>query len=152
MRIFVYDGREFPDPDPNLKVDEVRQHMSSFFPELSNAETKESKRPSTTTPGEIDDIFEFKKRVGTKGYRLGEYPVVVRLFPDLKGWNYLRWLWACTNLSQRILIGTFKPCRLGHCEVDNANYAGGDEWVADMLRHGLCPHCGNPMDRKYEGG
>jgi len=67
MRIFVYDGREFPDPDPNLKVDEVRQNMANFFPELSNAETKESKRPSMTTPGETDDIIEFKKRVGTKG-------------------------------------------------------------------------------------
>lgn len=60
MRVFVYDGREFPDPDPNLKVDEVRQSMANFFPELSNAESKESKR------GE-DTIIEFKKRVGTKG-------------------------------------------------------------------------------------
>ena len=59
-RVFVYDGREFPDPDPNMSVDEVRKSMTSFFPELANAETKESKR------GE-DDIFEFVKRVGTKG-------------------------------------------------------------------------------------
>ena len=59
-RVFVYDGREFPDPDPNLPVDDVRQHMTNFFPELSNAETKQSKR------GE-DDIIEFRKRVGTKG-------------------------------------------------------------------------------------
>jgi len=67
VRIFVYDNREFPDPDPKLKVDEVRQHMSNFFPELSNAESKESKRPSVTTPGETDTVIEFKKRVGTKG-------------------------------------------------------------------------------------
>lgn len=67
VRVFVYDGREFPDPDENLKVDEVRQHMANFFPELSNAETKESKR------GE-DDIIEFKKRVGVKG----EDPKIVR--------------------------------------------------------------------------
>ncbi len=59
-RIFVYDSREFPDPDPKLSVDEVRQSMSSFFPELSNAEVKESKR------GE-DTIVELKRRVGTKG-------------------------------------------------------------------------------------
>ena len=64
-RIFVYDGREFPDPDPNFKVEEVRQHMTNFFPELSNAETKESKR------GE-DTIIEFKKRVGTKGKKFQE--------------------------------------------------------------------------------
>ena len=59
-RVFVYDGREFPDPDPNMSIDEVRQSMTSFFPELANAETKQSKR------GE-DDIIEFQKRVGTKG-------------------------------------------------------------------------------------
>jgi len=59
-RVFVYDGREFPDPDPNMSVEEVRQSMTSFFPELANAETKESKRGD-------DDIFEFQKRVGTKG-------------------------------------------------------------------------------------
>jgi len=66
-RVFVYDGREFPDPDPNLKVDEVRQHMSTYFPELANADTKESKRPSKTVEGETETIIEFKKRVGTKG-------------------------------------------------------------------------------------
>ena len=59
-RVFVYDGREFPDPDPNMSVEEVRQSMTNFFPELANAETNESKL------GE-NDIFEFKKRVGTKG-------------------------------------------------------------------------------------
>ena len=59
-RVFVYDGREFPDPDPNMSVDEVRQSMTNFFPELANATTNESKRGD-------DDIFEFQKRVGTKG-------------------------------------------------------------------------------------
>jgi len=59
-RIFVYDTREFPDPDPIMSPDEVRQSMTNFFPELANAEIKQGKR------GE-DDIVEFKKRVGTKG-------------------------------------------------------------------------------------
>ena len=59
-RVFVYDGREFPDPDPKMSIDEVRQSMTNFFPELANAETETSKR------GE-DDIIEFKKRVGSKG-------------------------------------------------------------------------------------
>lgn len=59
-RIFVYDDREFPDPDPNMSPDEVRQSMTNFFPELANADTQQSKRGD-------DDIFEFKKRVGTKG-------------------------------------------------------------------------------------
>jgi len=60
MRVFVYDDREFPDPDPNMSTDEVRQSMTNFFPELANAETKQSKR------GE-DDIIEFTRRVGVKG-------------------------------------------------------------------------------------
>jgi len=59
-RVFVYDGREFPDPDPSMSVEEVRQSMTSFFPELANADTKQSKRDD-------DDIIEFQKRVGTKG-------------------------------------------------------------------------------------
>lgn len=60
MRVFVYDKREFPDPDPNMSIDEVRQSMTVFFPELANAESRESKRGD-------DDIIEFQKRVGTKG-------------------------------------------------------------------------------------
>ena len=59
-RKFIYDGREFRDPDPNLSVDEVRQYMTDFFPELSNAEVKERKEGD-------DTIHEFTRRVGTKG-------------------------------------------------------------------------------------
>lgn len=59
-RVFVYDGREFPDPDPSMSNDEVRQQMANFFPELSNAETKTNQRGG-------DTIIEFKRRVGTKG-------------------------------------------------------------------------------------
>ena len=63
-RVFVYDGREFTDPDPNMSENEVRQSMTNFFPELANAEIKESKR---TKNGVEENVFEFKKRVGTKG-------------------------------------------------------------------------------------
>lgn len=59
-RVFIYDNREFPDPDPKMSTEEVRQSMSSFFPELANADTQLSKR------GE-DDVINFKRRVGTKG-------------------------------------------------------------------------------------
>jgi len=59
-RIFIYDGVEYPDPDPSMKIDEVRQQMANFFPELSNAETKKEKKGD-------DTIINFKKRVGTKG-------------------------------------------------------------------------------------
>jgi PRTRC genetic system protein C len=59
-RIFVVDGREFPDPDPNLSPDDVRKMWTDFFPELVNAEIREHKR------GE-DTLVELVKRVGTKG-------------------------------------------------------------------------------------
>ena len=60
VRVFIYDGREFPDPDPNLSVDEVKCMMADFFPELANAEVRESKRDD-------DTLYELVRRVGTKG-------------------------------------------------------------------------------------
>ena len=59
-RIFVYEGREFPDPDPELTPEQIRQHWSTMFPELATATIKESKK------GE-DDVFTFERKVGTKG-------------------------------------------------------------------------------------
>ena len=61
MRIFVYDSRELPDPDPNMTVDQVRQHYVPFFAELSNATTKKEVKRGD------DMVYEFEKRVGTKG-------------------------------------------------------------------------------------
>ena len=59
-RVFVYEGREFPDPDPSRSVDEVKQMMTDFFPELLNAEVREHKRDE-------DTLYELVRRTGTKG-------------------------------------------------------------------------------------
>ena len=59
-RVFVYDGREFPDQDPKVSVEDIRKQLSEFFPELANADTREEKR------GE-DTVYTFAKRIGTKG-------------------------------------------------------------------------------------
>lgn len=59
-RLFVYDGRQFPDPNPDVSVDEVRRQLSVFFPELTNADVREERR------GE-DTLYTFSKRIGTKG-------------------------------------------------------------------------------------
>ena len=59
-RVFVYDDREFPDPDAGMTVDEVKATLSDFYGEIANASVKETKR------GE-DTIYEFQRRVGTKG-------------------------------------------------------------------------------------
>ena len=59
-RVFVYDGREFPDPDPSRTPEQIRTMMSDFFPELANAEIREA--------GKGDDtVYEFVRKVGTKG-------------------------------------------------------------------------------------
>jgi PRTRC genetic system protein C len=62
-RVFAYDGREFPDPDPTLTTEQVKQMFASFFPEVATADIKEikdEKRPEVT-------IFEFVRKTGTKG-------------------------------------------------------------------------------------
>lgn len=59
-RVFVYDGRTHPDPDPSLSVEEVKRLFSDFFPEVATAEVRATQR------GE-DTVHEFVRRVGTKG-------------------------------------------------------------------------------------
>ena len=59
-RVFVYDDREFPDPDPQMTVDQVKTTLSDFYGEIANASVKETKRGN-------DTIYEFQRRVGTKG-------------------------------------------------------------------------------------
>ena len=59
-RLFVYDGRTFPDPDARLSVEDVRRQLADYFPELANADTREERR------GE-DTVYSFSRRIGTKG-------------------------------------------------------------------------------------
>jgi len=59
-RIFVYDDREFPDPDPQMTVEQVKATLADFYGEIANASVKETKRGD-------DTIYEFQRRVGTKG-------------------------------------------------------------------------------------
>jgi PRTRC genetic system protein C len=73
-RLFVYDGREFPDPDPKLPVEDVRKQLAEFFPELANADTREEKR------GE-DTVYTFARRIGTKGRRPRAAVAVLRRVP-----------------------------------------------------------------------
>ena len=61
-RIFVCDGREFPDPSPDLTVAQVQEQLGNFFPEIVGAKVTETKRDN-------DTVYTFQKRVGTKGRR-----------------------------------------------------------------------------------
>ena len=60
-RIFVYDNREFPDPDPTMTVEQVRDHLADHFGDLNNAAWKETTRGVTT-------VYEFERRTGVKGH------------------------------------------------------------------------------------
>jgi PRTRC genetic system protein C len=60
-RIFVADGREFPDPDPAVSVEDVRKQLAEFLPELTNADVREEKRGD-------DRVYVFTRRIGTKGH------------------------------------------------------------------------------------
>ena len=80
-RIFVYDGRQFPDPDPAVAVDEVRRQLSVFFPELTNADVREERR------GE-DSVYTFSKRIGTKGVSPQQLVDVLRQVPEARLWVF----------------------------------------------------------------
>ena len=43
-RIFVYDDREFPDPDPEMSVEQVQGTLADFYGEIANASVKETQR------------------------------------------------------------------------------------------------------------
>jgi PRTRC genetic system protein C len=74
-RIFHYDGRAFPDPDPKLSVEDVRRHLADFFPELANADSREEKKGD-------DTIYAFSKRIGTKGRQQPDVVTILRRVPE----------------------------------------------------------------------
>ena len=59
-RIFIADQREFPDPDPNMTVEQVKQMLADFLPELATAEVREEVKGD-------DTLYHLVRRVGTKG-------------------------------------------------------------------------------------
>jgi len=65
-RIFVYGDQEWEDPGTEFSVGEVKKQLTTFYPELAQAETKETALEDGTTR------VEFVKRAGTKGGRLPE--------------------------------------------------------------------------------
>src|SRR6266542_5824019 len=75
-RVFVYDGRAFPDPDPGLSVEDVRKQLSDFFPELTNAETREERR------GDDEVRYTFARRMGTKGADRADVVAILRQVPE----------------------------------------------------------------------
>ena len=59
-RIFIVDEREHPDPDSTRTIEQVRDMMADFFPDLASV------THTVTARGE-DQVIEFRRTVGTKG-------------------------------------------------------------------------------------
>ena len=59
-RVFIVDGRELPDPDEQLSVEDVRRTFAEFLPELANADVREERRGEQVR-------YTFGRRIGTKG-------------------------------------------------------------------------------------
>ncbi len=60
-RVFLYNGRTLPDPDPGLTPEQVKQFYSAIHADLTNATVE-----GGTFSGDTQ-TFEFKRGVGTKG-------------------------------------------------------------------------------------
>ena len=60
VRVYIADGREFPDPDPNMSIADFQKQLADFMPELHNAEVKETDKDGK-------HYVQFIKKVGTKG-------------------------------------------------------------------------------------
>ena len=60
-RVFKYNDQTYQDPGPEYTVDEVKKHLASIYPEVSQAEVQTK---------DIEDGTQeitFVKRAGTKG-------------------------------------------------------------------------------------
>jgi PRTRC genetic system protein C len=68
-------GRYLAGGLPYLAVEDVRKQFAEFFPELTNADTREEKR------GE-DTVFTFSKRIGTKGVGKPDVVAILRRVPE----------------------------------------------------------------------
>lgn len=60
-RIFIYNGRTLPDPDPQMPPEEVKRFYSAIHADLTNAAVE-----GGTFEGDTQ-TFEFKRGLGTKG-------------------------------------------------------------------------------------
>jgi PRTRC genetic system protein C len=60
-RVFVYGDHRFDDPGTEYTVEQIRTHLTAYFPELAHATTEEKNPPN----GTVEIIF--RKQVARKG-------------------------------------------------------------------------------------
>ena len=62
-RVFKYNGRSLPDPDPAMKPDEVRTFYAHTYPELQSGVVDGPEENGARLE------YELRRAVGTKGRR-----------------------------------------------------------------------------------
>ena len=62
-RVFKYNGRSLPDPDPAMAPDEVRAFYATTYPELQSGVVDGPEEAGTRLH------YELRRAVGTKGRR-----------------------------------------------------------------------------------
>jgi PRTRC genetic system protein C len=128
-RIFVYDGREFPDPDPSLAVEEVRKQLSDFFPELTNADTREERR------GDDEVRYTFARRIGTKGAGESNIVAILRGVPERQLAVFdlaVELIDADGEIDAQVAAGRQPEINLAIAEVDS--YARATRSAVEALR------------------
>ena len=60
-RVFIYGDHRFDDPGAAYTVEQIRTHLTAYFPELAHATTEEETMPDGTVE------VTFRKRVARKG-------------------------------------------------------------------------------------
>lgn len=61
QRVFLYNGRTLPDPDPHMPPEQVKQFYSAIHADLTNAVVEGGAFEGT------NQTFEFRRGLGTKG-------------------------------------------------------------------------------------
>ena len=124
QRRFVYDGREFPDPDPALSIDEVRQQLAEFFGELTNADHRSEVRGDA-------EVITFSRRIGTKGQQ--ELVNALRRVPAA-GLRLLELADACLDGDGR-LVRLPEQADFNLACVQARGYAEQTKRIREALRH-----------------
>jgi len=60
-RVFIYGEHRFDDPGPSYPIEQIRQHLVQYFPEIAHATTEEKTLPDGTVE------ISFRKQVARKG-------------------------------------------------------------------------------------
>ncbi|MBN1815353.1 MAG: hypothetical protein JXA14_26210 [Anaerolineae bacterium] len=102
-RLFKYNDQQWEDPGEGFSNEDVRKHLTSFFPELAQASIEEK----TLDDGTVE--VRFVKRAGTKGARGNRYqriPIEDMLDPDVLA-SYRRMGYSFERIGKKVGVSAF---------------------------------------------